>query len=129
LSGISTIHVYYQGQKPDCPYLELGVVEVASTADFFGTELGTFEASVAKLQRSAAQKGATAVLILDHGKYRLSDYATGMAIACKSLATGVSKGRTGPGSDHCRGSHMYSPRAKERSEPRDGFQRALQIPT
>ncbi len=58
-------------------------MEGASTADFFGTELGTFESSVAKLQRSAAQKGATAVLILDHGKYRLSDYATGMAIACK----------------------------------------------
>jgi uncharacterized protein YbjQ (UPF0145 family) len=44
--------------------------------------MGTYESSVAKMQRAAAAKGATAVLVLDHSKNQMADQTTGMAIRC-----------------------------------------------
>jgi hypothetical protein len=76
----SAIRVFYQGQKPDCAYDQLGTVEATSGSAF---AMGTFESSVAKLQKAAAKKGANALLILDHSKNQMADQATGMALRCK----------------------------------------------
>jgi hypothetical protein len=74
------VKVHHQGTKPNCDYDELGTVEAVSGTS---TEMGTYESSVAKLQRAAAAKGATAVIVLDHGKTGVADSATGMATRCK----------------------------------------------
>jgi hypothetical protein len=74
------VRVFYQGEKPDCTYDKLGTVEATSGSAF---EMGTFESSVAGLQREAAKKGANAVLIIDHSKNQMADQATGLALRCK----------------------------------------------
>jgi hypothetical protein len=73
------VRVYHQGQRPECKYSELGTVEATSGTAF---TMGTYESSVAKMQRAAAAKGATAVLVLDHSKNQMADQTTGMAIRC-----------------------------------------------
>ena len=75
-----SVKVYQPGTKPDCPYDELGTVEATSGT---AMSMGTYESSMAKLQRDAAAKGATAVIVLDHSKNQMADQATGMAIRCK----------------------------------------------
>ena len=75
------VTVYQVGQKPDCKYVELGTVEATSGTS--GT-MGTFESSVAKMQRAAAEKGATGVIVLDHNKNGMADHTTGMAVQCTS---------------------------------------------
>jgi hypothetical protein len=74
------VRVFYQGEKPDCSYDRLGTVEATSGSAF---SMGTFESTVAKLQREAAKKGANALLVIDHSKNQMADQATGMAILCK----------------------------------------------
>lgn len=75
-----SVKVYHQGQQPDCAYEELGLVEATSGT---AIEMGSFESSLAKLQRSAHARGATAVMVLDHSKNGMADHASGMAIRCK----------------------------------------------
>ena len=75
------VRVYHQGQRPECQYDELGTVEATSGTAF---TMGTYESSVAKMQRAAAAKGATGVLVLDHAKNQMADQTTGMAIRCRA---------------------------------------------
>lgn len=74
------VRVYPQGQKPNCSYDELGIVEATSGSSF---AMGTFESTVARLQQQAAERGATGLIILDHSKNHAADQGTGMAIRCK----------------------------------------------
>jgi hypothetical protein len=72
--------VYHKGQTPECQYDELGIVEATSGTAF---AMGTYESSVAKMQQSAAARGATGVIVLDHSKNQMADQTTGMAVRCK----------------------------------------------
>ncbi len=75
--------VYHQGEKPPCEYDELGIVEAIFGSSF---EMGTYESSVARLQREAAAKGASGVIVLNHSKNQMADQATGKAIRCNGPA-------------------------------------------
>lgn len=75
------VRVYQAGEKPDCPYDQLGTVEATSGT---AANMGTYASSVAKMQRDAAEMGASGVVVLDHTKDRMADHTTGMAIRCKS---------------------------------------------
>ncbi len=74
------VRVYQQGQKPECPYTELGTVEATSGSAF---SMGTYQSTMARLQKEAAALGATGVIVLDHSKNQMADQATGMAVRCK----------------------------------------------
>jgi hypothetical protein len=74
------VKVYHQGKQPECEYDELGTVEATSGT---ATEMGTYDSSVAKLQREAAALGASGVIVIDHSKNQMADQATGLAIRCK----------------------------------------------
>ena len=74
------VRVYQQGQKPDCPYTELGTVEATSGSAF---SMGTYQSTMARLQQEAAALGATGVIVLDHSKNQMADQATGMAVRCQ----------------------------------------------
>ena len=74
------VKVYHQGEKPPCEYDELGIVEATSGSSF---EMGTYESSLARLQREAAAKDASGVIVIDHSKNQMADQATGKAIRCQ----------------------------------------------
>jgi len=74
------VKLYHQGEKPECEYEELGVVEATSGS---ATSMGTYSSSVAKMQRDAAALGASAVIVLDHSKNQMADQTTGKAIRCR----------------------------------------------
>jgi hypothetical protein len=74
------VKVYHQGQKPACEYEELGTVEATSGS---ATSMGTYESSIAKMQRDAARRGANGVIVIDHSKNQMADQTTGLAIRCQ----------------------------------------------
>jgi hypothetical protein len=74
------VQVFEKGKLPSCTlYEELGVVEVESGSSFAP---GTFESSLAKLRRAAAERGATGILMLTHTTDGKIDKASGTAMRC-----------------------------------------------
>ena len=74
------VQIFEKGQLPSCTlYEELGVVEVESGSSFTP---GTFESSLAKLRRAAAERGATGILMLSHSIEKKLDRASGTAMRC-----------------------------------------------
>ena len=73
------IEVFDGPKKPTCKYDEVARLEATSGS---ATDMGTYESSIARLQRDAAAKGATGVIVLDHGKTGMADQVTGLAIRC-----------------------------------------------
>lgn len=73
------MQVFYGGEWPSCLYQDLGIVEATSGGGF---SMGSFQSSTAPLQREAAKRGATGVIVLDHGKMGALDAVTGKAIRC-----------------------------------------------
>jgi hypothetical protein len=74
------VRVYYQGQQPPCPYDQLGIVEGESGTS---VSMGTFQSTLAKMQRETARRGGNGVIVMDHTKNGVLDQATGMAIRCR----------------------------------------------
>jgi hypothetical protein len=73
------VQVFEKGKLPSCTlYEELGVVEAESG----GFTPGTFESSLAKLRRAAAERGATGILMLTHTNDGKIDKASGTAMRC-----------------------------------------------
>jgi hypothetical protein len=74
------VQIFEKGQLPSCTlYEELGVIEVESGGSFTP---GTFESSLAKLRRAAAERGATGILMLSHSTEPKIDKASGTAMRC-----------------------------------------------
>lgn len=74
------VRVFQGTHQPDCKYTEPGAVEATSGT---AVEMGTYASSIAKMQRQAAEMGATGVIVLDHSKNQMADQTTGMAIRCQ----------------------------------------------
>ncbi len=74
------VQIFEKGQLPSCTlYEELGVIEVESGTS---TTPGTFESSLAKLRRGAAERGATGIFMISHTVERKIDHASGTAMRC-----------------------------------------------
>jgi len=72
--------VLQRGEKPECAYSNVGVLEATSGTAF---SMGTFESTTAKLQQQAAEMGADGITIIDHTKNGMADQATAQAWRCR----------------------------------------------
>jgi hypothetical protein len=73
------VRVFRLGERPDCEYTELGTVEATSGTSW---EMGTYESSLAKMQRDTARLGGNGVMLTDHFKNQMADRTSGTAIRC-----------------------------------------------
>ncbi len=79
-----SIVVLQRGEKPECEYSNVGVLEATSGTAF---SMGTFESTTAKLQRQAAEMGADGITIIDHTKNGMADQASAQAWRCRKSTT------------------------------------------
>lgn len=85
--GEDAVRVYYVGEKPECKYEELGVVDAASgDPDAPDERPGSIEITIALLKREAWKKGGNGLLLQQPTKSE--DQAvvlgSGVAIKCQS---------------------------------------------
>jgi hypothetical protein len=74
------VQVFEKGKLPSCTlYEELGIIEVESGSSFTP---GTFESSLAKLRRIAAERNATGLLLISHSNDGKIDKASATAMRC-----------------------------------------------
>ena len=79
--GESQVRIIEQGQTPPCTlYEERGTIEAESSSP--SGAAAAYESTLNRLRRTAAERGASAVMILLHNKRDKVDYAKGVAIRC-----------------------------------------------
>lgn len=77
----SQVRIIEQGQTPPCTlYEERGSIEAESSSP--AGAAAAYESTLNRLRRIAAERGASAVMILIHTKRDKVDYAKGVAIRC-----------------------------------------------
>lgn len=77
----SQVRIIEQGQTPPCTlYEERGSIEAESSIPSGSSS--AYESTLNRMRRIAAERGASAVMILVHNKRDGVDYAKGVAIRC-----------------------------------------------